>query len=214
MPPMSQPDSPDPTNHDFADRYATGQTPWEIGEPQPPFVQHAALVESPVLDLGCGTGELAVYFASLGHAVVGVDPEAEAVNAARGKAAAAGVDATFEVGSAQDLAQTGRTYATILDCLLFHIFDDQQRTQYVDSVRAALRPGGRLLMLVFSDAEPPGNGPRRISERELRDCFADKFEIETIEPVRLVMRPEDAGLFSEGGPHGLWAVIRRTGDGA
>ena len=196
---------------DFADRYRTGQTPWEIGEPQPAFVENVSLVRGRVLDLGCGTGELAVFFARRGFEVVGVDPEPAAVKAARAKAEAAGVGVDLRVGSALDLSPLGR-FDTILDCLLFHIFDDDQRRRYVASVRDALTPCGRLLMLVFSDAEPPGNGPRRVSEAEVRECFADGFTVETCEPMRLQMRPEDAGLFTSDTPHGLWSVIRRDAE--
>ena len=207
---MSDPTAAAP---DFADRYATGQTPWEIGEPQPAFVENADLVTGRTLDLGCGTGELAVWFAGRGVDVVGVDPEPAAVGAARAKAEAAGVDAEFRVGSALELSGPGLSglgpFDTVFDCLLFHIFDDEQRAAYAASARAALRPGGRLLMLVFSDAEPPGNGPRRVSEAEVRACFAEGFEVEVVEATRLQMRPEDAGLFSSDRPHGLWAVLRR-----
>ena len=54
----------------FENHYA-GPAPWDIGRPQGQFVAIADRVTGPVLDAGCGTGELALFFAARGLAVEG-----------------------------------------------------------------------------------------------------------------------------------------------
>src|SRR4051794_23763788 len=74
--------------------------PWDIGRPQPAMVNVVASgqVRGRVLDAGCGTGELAMYVAALGHEVVGIDAAPTAIGRAREKALQRGASVQFEVG--------------------------------------------------------------------------------------------------------------------
>src|SRR5580765_7772360 len=56
-----------------------------------------------VLDLGCGTGMLAIPFARAGMAVTAMDPEARMLEAARASALAAGVTVTWALGGSEAL---------------------------------------------------------------------------------------------------------------
>ena len=62
------------------------QGTWDIGKPQPAFVEAAERVTGAVLDAGCGTGENALFFAGKGHPVLGIDFLGGPVEAARRKA--------------------------------------------------------------------------------------------------------------------------------
>jgi len=52
---------------------------------------------------------------------------------------------------ALDLACLGRTFETIIDSGLFHLFTDEERRRFLPSLAAVLRPGGTYFMLAFSD---------------------------------------------------------------
>lgn len=172
------------TGFDFA--YAGPPPPWDIGRPQPAFVRLAAggAIVGPVLDAGCGTGENALHLAGLGFEVTGLDAAPTAIATARAKAAQRGPAVQFIVGDALALAQLGRTFATVIDCGLFHVFGDADRARYVAGLAAAVNAGGRVHVLCFSDRQPGIWGPRRVTETELRAAFADGWQVEAIEPER------------------------------
>ena len=78
----------------------------------------------------------------------------------------------------------GESFDTILDSGLFHVFDDAARAQYVTAVHAALRPGGHLHLMCFSDRQPGDWGPRRVTEGELRAAFGSGWCIDSLTPDR------------------------------
>jgi len=165
--------------------YRDGPAPWDTGAPQPAVVRLAAAgaFTGAVLDAGCGTGENALHIASLGLRVLGVDVAETAVATARAKAAARGIEAEFAVADALRLDL--EEFDTVLDCGLFHTFDAGERRQYVASLAPALRRGGHLRLLCFSDAGPAPLGPHPVGQDELRAAFGAGWRIVSISPERL-----------------------------
>ncbi len=169
----------------FDDAYI-GVPTWDIGRPQHEVLTlaDAGSFRSPVIDLGCGTGENALALAERGHDVVGVDASPRAIGKAMDKARVRGLDgAVFLVADVFDVAGLGRRFGSALDCGLFHVLDDHERAVYAATVHAALEPGGVLHMLCFSDDEPPGWGPRRVTEGELRATFTVGWRVREITPA-------------------------------
>lgn len=198
------------THQKFESAYA-GQPPWNIEGPQPALVGANDSVKGDVLDAGCGTGENAIYFASRGHKVLGVDFSETAIAMAKAKAHQRHVDVEFKQWNALRLEELDRKFDTVVDCGLFHVFDDEDRSRYVDQLEKVLKTGGQLLLLCFSDNEPEGAGPRRIAESEIRSTFAEGWAVQTFKPARFsVQEIADERLFTEGGPLAWLAIIQKS----
>ncbi len=198
------------TTPSWDDSYAGSvPAPWDIGKPQPAFVRLAerGLLTGQVLDAGCGTGEQTLLAASSGADALGVDVSPLAVERARGKAAARGIEARFEVADALRLGDLGRSFDTIIDSGLFHVFDDDGRAGYVGSLASVLRPGGRLYLMCFSDAQPGTLGPRRVSQDELRSAFADGWTIIAIQADAFEVNP---GFFGSTTAQAWLATVSRA----
>jgi SAM-dependent methyltransferase len=183
-------------HEDFDISYQSGTPPWDIGRPQSAFVRllQAGEIRGHVLDVGCGTGEHALMAAAAGLVATGIDAAPTAIQLAREKAARRGLEVRFEVENALDLSRLGTQFDTVLDCGLFHVFDDHDRERFVGSLGGVVPPGGRYFMLCFSDKQPGDWGPRRVSEGELRDSFADGWRVDSLEDTVLdiTISPEGA----------------------
>jgi SAM-dependent methyltransferase len=200
-----------PDRSTFESAYA-GQAPWDIGRPQKAFIDVADRIAGSVLDAGCGTGDNALFFAGRGHRVTGIDFLDEPIKRAKQKAAERGLTATFLVMDALALKQLPEVFDTVIDSGLFHVFGDDDRRHYVEGLATVLKPGGRLFLLCFSDAEPGTQGPRRVSREELHAAFAGGWGIESVEPSRFEVRPDLKDVaFSPGGPRAWFVVVRRPG---
>ncbi len=142
--------------NDWEDSYAGASPPWDIGRPQPAFVQlaDAGALTGALLDAGCGTGEHTILAAGHGARALGIDLSHRAIELARRKASTRGVEVRFEVLDALLLPTLGEEFDTIIDSGLFHVFDDSARTAYVEAVRTVLRPAGHLHLMCFSDRQP------------------------------------------------------------
>jgi cyclopropane fatty-acyl-phospholipid synthase-like methyltransferase len=195
----------------FESLYA-GQPRWEIGRPQKAILDVADRITGAVLDAGCGTGENALFFAGRGQRVTGIDFLTEPIRLARQKTAGRGLTATFLVMDALALKALPEVFDSVIDSGLFHVFGDDDRRRYVEGLGAALRPGGRLFLLCFSDAEPGEQGPRRVSKQEIEDTFARGWVIESVERSWYEVRPDpNDSSYRDGGPRAWFVVARRAG---
>ena len=103
-----------------------------------------------VLDLGCGTGMLAIGFARLGMAVTAIDPEPDMLAAAGSAAQAAGVPLTLMQASAHDLTPQMGPFRLAVLGRSFHWMDRAATLAMLDRI---VTPDGGVAL--FHDAHPP-----------------------------------------------------------
>lgn len=109
-----------------------------------------------VLEIGCGTGTLATMTKRL-HAdveVMGLDPDAKALERAKHKAAREKVSVQFDQGFADELPYPDESFDRIFSAFMFHHLPSGERVQTLREARRVLKPGGELHMLDF---EGPGD---------------------------------------------------------
>ncbi|MBO0877655.1 MAG: class I SAM-dependent methyltransferase [Pseudonocardia sp.] len=205
-------DGRSPTSHErmsglpWDASYHDGPAPWDIGRPQPAIARVASEggFTGTVLDAGCGTGENALHLAALGLSVVGVDVAETALAVAREKAEDRGLEVEFAAADAFGLEGLGRRFDTVLDCGLFHTFDDDERPRYVANLASVTEREATLYVLCFSD-DGPDTGPHPVSQEELRAAFTPGtgWSVVTVEPDRI-----QTNFHDDGAPAWL-ATVRR-----
>lgn len=119
---------------------------------KPAFVEQIApRAGERILDLGCGTGTLAVLIktAAPGADVVGLDPDPAMLDRARRKAEDAGVAITFERGYADDPGEPARRCDKVVSSLMFHHLDTAAKRRALEGALDRLKPGGELHVADF-----------------------------------------------------------------
>ena len=105
-----------------------------------------------VIDVGCGTGTLAIEVqrrvGSAGR-VVGIDPSAQQIARARAKAARRDIPVEFEIGVIEQLAFPDQTFDVVLSTLMMHHLPLSLKRQGLAEIARVLKPGGRLIIADF-----------------------------------------------------------------
>jgi SAM-dependent methyltransferase len=161
-----------------------GTPPWDIGRPQPAIMRLAdtGQIRGSVLDVGCGTGENVLYLAEHGFTAAGIDGAPTAIQKARAKAKGRGLDAFFKVADALNLPTPEQPFDTVIDSGLFHVFSDEERPRFTESLGRVVRSGGTYFLMCFSDQQPGDWGPRRVTQVEIRAVFSDGWRVNSIQP--------------------------------
>ncbi len=180
----------------WEDAYKT-VPPWDVGRPQPAFVELVRTGElngDKVLDVGCGTGENALYLAEKGFTVIGVDLTNRAISAAKAKAAEKKLKVDFREGNALSLDFKDSAFDNVIDSGLFHTFADDDRPVYAREVARVLARRGKYFMLCFSEKEPTNwGGPRRVTRKEIESTFSPLFNINYIQDAVFATRFHNNG---------------------
>lgn len=139
-----------------------------------------------VLDVGCGTGTLAIAAKRrVGQAgkVVAIDASPQMVARARRKAAAAAVDVDFQIRTAEALPFPDATFDAVLSTTVLHCLAEVSRRRAIEEMHRVLKPEGRLLIVDFG-------GPS-----ELRHSFIGRVGIHRDFDLRAAMPMlRDAGF--------------------
>ena len=165
--------------------------PWVQHEPPRilvELVESGAIAPCRVADLGCGAGSYAVWLAMKKFEVTGFDCSGEAIQHAENLASEAGISCRFEVA---DLTRPIDFQVPLFDfvyhwALLHHVFPDD-RAAFARNVQRMLKPGGKHLLMCFSENDTGFEGREKVrrtplgttlyfsSEQEIRDLFEPGF---------------------------------------
>ncbi len=177
----------------YWDEAYKGRPPWDIDYPQPTFqalIKNGEIKPGRALDVGCGRGENAIMLAKSGCEVTGIDLVKDAIADANIKAIERRVKVNFVVGNVlqMDRLFIEGEFDIIIDSGLFHVMTDEERLVFAWQVHRVLKTGGKYFMLCFSDKEPAGYGPRRVSKAEIEKTFTPLFKIIYIKDTTLDSR--------------------------
>src|SRR5437870_7361753 len=103
-----------------------------------------------VLDVGCGTGELAQRArARTGPTGVvrGIDPSADTIAVARDKSTRMGLGIEYRVAAIEALPFPDASFDVVLSSLMMHHLPEDLKVSGLREVRRVLKPGGRVLIL-------------------------------------------------------------------
>lgn len=161
-------------------RGSEGLYPWELGRPRDflvDLIEKGMIEGHRALDTCCGLGTNSLYLAEKGFKVTGIDISGNAVEIANRKAKEAGKDriADFQVRNFMDLDFDSGSFDFVLDVGCFHHVVEEDRQAFIENVHRTLTPGGRYLLMCFSNRMGPAWN--HFSERQVRDLFSDFFDI-------------------------------------
>ncbi len=114
---------------------------------KPRLIEQAAIPDgADVLDLGCGTGTLAIELKRFvpGAEVTGLDADPQILEQARKKAERAGLEISFDEGLSTALPYKDRSFDRVLSTLFFHHLPTEDKRDTLREVARVLRPGGEL----------------------------------------------------------------------
>lgn len=188
------------------DSYASGQLPWDTGEPEPllvEFLNSGAVPPGPALEIGAGTGTNAICMAERGFDVLGIDIAPLAIERAQARMHGQALRCRFAPCDFLAAPPPDGPFQFVFDRGCFHVFDEpEERARFAANVAAALAPGGVWLSLIGSTEGPPREvGPPRRSAREV---------ILAIEPVLEIVELRAAAFRAHGTPAWLCLSRRRA----
>jgi len=199
---------PDDTRELFAtmtERYRSGNVPWAAELPPPEIIDLVAeLPSGRALDLGCGLARACIYLAGLGWRCDGVDFVPEAIEQARQRVVAAGVDdrVSLHLTPVTELDFLDPPYDLAIDVGCLHAQPVASLPGYARQLRRLLRPGGAYILFTHLRDSDTVDENRWATEAAVRDLFRDGFVIDRVAHGSTVM--PDATWPS------AWFWMRRT----
>lgn len=166
----------------FKQRYEAGDTPWDIGKPDSNLIQ--AVTTTPIkpckaLDIGCGTGDSAIWLSQQNFQVSGIDTSEIAIEKAKEKALKANAQCTFMVSDILRSRVEGAPFGFAFDRGCFHTLSaDEERRRFAKSVSVHLEQDGLWLSLIGNaDQQRDGPGPPQRTAGDIVNAVEPCFEI-------------------------------------
>jgi len=167
-----------------------GMPGWDVGRPCAHLAQAVEDKTFPpgrAIVLGCGTGTNAIYLASKGFEVTGVDVSPSALIIAAQKAKEADVEVDWMVADVVTFPQL-QPYDLIFDRGCYHHICQYDSPGYVETLRRLSQPGTRAMILAGSPADGNRGGPPRIQKETIRKDFSVLFDFEWLRDIHFESR--------------------------
>ncbi|MBX9771326.1 MAG: class I SAM-dependent methyltransferase [Candidatus Obscuribacterales bacterium] len=158
---------------DWNQRYINQDTPWDSGTPSEALktvLSRGLIKPCRMFEVGCGTGTNAIFLAQSGFDVTAVDLSEVAINRAKEKADAAGVNIKFLQADVTALpAEIGAEFPFVFDRGTYHIVRNINLQGLQSALSKLVAPGGYLVVLAGNANEdsPPDKGPPRVKAGEM-----------------------------------------------
>jgi SAM-dependent methyltransferase len=169
----------------FKERYKAGDTPWDIGKPDSNLIQ--TVTTTPIkpckaLEIGCGTGDNAIWLSQQNFHVIGIDTSEIAIEKAKEKASKANAKCAFQVSDILASHVEGAPFRFAFDRGCFHTLgSDEERRRFAENVCGHLERDGLWLSLVGNaDEQRDGPGPPQRSARDIFNAVEPHFEIHSL----------------------------------
>lgn len=188
--------------------YASGEfrNHWDYSYPSQELVTFMACNLLPagetVLDVGCGAGREAIFLAQCGFRPIGVDLSPTALQIAKERASAAGVEVDWRHGNVLELPVEDQSVVFVNDRGCFHKISDEDRPQYAAQIARVLKPGGYLLLRGCRKLDGEVHF-HLVNEESIDRYFSDAFTRGPVVPIQMISDAGGTGL-----PANL-AVLRR-----
>ena len=180
---------------------AIDDIPWNFKTPPDVLenlVRTGKITPCKTIDLGCGTGNYAIYLAGEGFDVTAVDISSSAIKIAKNNASQKGIDCNFIVADILgDLKQIQSTFNFAYDWELLHHIFPSDREKYIRNVYRLLNPGGQYLSVCFSEENLQFGRVGKFrktpletvlyfsSENELRVLYESFFKVEELKTIEI-----------------------------
>jgi len=161
------------------------------------YVSAATEVTGPVVELGVGTGRIAVPTALQGRRVIGVDSSAAMLDRCRRNARAAGVEELIDLRSGDFSRPPVQERVLLVTCpyrALTHLSTDAARRQTLAAVHDLLDPGGRFVFDVFTASD----AGIEIGQREWMERAPGIWEQDRWDPASRILDISVRGPSGEG----------------
>ncbi|HLN32322.1 MAG TPA: methyltransferase domain-containing protein [Gemmataceae bacterium] len=179
-------------------RYESGETPWDTGKPSAELqrvVKKENICPCRVVELGCGTGTNALWLASQGFEVTGIDLSPVAIERARQRSSQLGVAVRWIAADLLDLPDLGEPFPFFFDRGCYHVVRRIDVSRFLVTLSRLTKPGSLGLVLTGNAREPHDPGPPVVEERELREELGQFFEIVGLQEFRFDQVEKDGMRF-------------------
>ena len=166
----------------WAEKYRGGIPGWDLGTPTPVFeslLDEGAFSAPAEVFVPCsGNGYDAILFAERGFQVTAVDIAPSPLRTLDSEAQARGLDIEIIHG---DMFTLGARYEERFDYIIEYTclcaIDTARRDEYLALLKRLLKPGGRLVALVFPIDGRPGGPPYHIDPKQVEDTASSGFRL-------------------------------------